>query len=264
MAEPKVSICLPTLNAAAFLDPRLESISSQTCGDWELIVCDSFSDDGTWKLFQSYAADPRVRLFQVPKEGLYAGWNECLRRCRGEYVYIATADDTCSPQCLEKLVGALERAKTGKTEQEEAEGAESGRSIDIAVCDFDFIDERGDVIDPPRSVPSCELGKYIDLPHIRSGLYDFLVSAILGVSWTTMTSVCFRRSLLDKTGLFRTDCGVSADRFWAMKACAESDVVYVPEKLATWRFHGEQQSGVMSRGDYRLVWQRLLETIREC
>lgn len=91
----------------------MDSILAQTLEEWELIVCDSFSDDGTWEYLQQFKDDPRVRLYQVPKEGLYAGWNECLKRCRGEYVYIATADDTMAPACLEKMVGALEAAKAG-------------------------------------------------------------------------------------------------------------------------------------------------------
>jgi hypothetical protein len=118
LMSPLVSICLPTLNARRFLEPRMASILSQTLTDWELIVCDSFSDDGTWEYLQQFKDDPRVRLYQVPKEGLYAGWNECLRRCRGEYVYMATADDTCEASLLEKMVGALEKAESGKRKAE--------------------------------------------------------------------------------------------------------------------------------------------------
>ena len=114
--SPLVSICLPTLNARRFLEPRMDSILAQTLTDWELIVCDSFSDDGTWEYLQQFKDDARVRLYQVPREGMYAGWNECLRRCRGEYVYIATADDTMVPECLERMVAALEKAENSKFE----------------------------------------------------------------------------------------------------------------------------------------------------
>ena len=76
MCCPVVSICLPTLNARAFLKERIDSILEQTLTGWELIVCDSFSNDGTWEYLQQYNGDPRFRLYQVPREGLYAGWNE--------------------------------------------------------------------------------------------------------------------------------------------------------------------------------------------
>ncbi len=52
--RPLVSICLPTLNARRFLEPRMESILAQTLTDWELIVCDSYSNDGTWEYFQQF------------------------------------------------------------------------------------------------------------------------------------------------------------------------------------------------------------------
>jgi len=59
---PIVSICLPTLNARRYLAPRMESILTQTRTDWELIVCDSYSDDGTWEYLQQFKDDSRVRL----------------------------------------------------------------------------------------------------------------------------------------------------------------------------------------------------------
>lgn len=89
----------------------MESIVGQRLMDWELIVCDSYSDDGSWEFLEKFRDDPRVRLHQVPREGPYAGWNECLRRATGEYVYIATADDTCDPTLLERMIEAMEKGR---------------------------------------------------------------------------------------------------------------------------------------------------------
>ena len=121
---PKVSVCVPCLNSRPFIAERLETILCQTVEDWELIVCDSYSDDGTWEALREFAGDERVSLHQVPRQGLYAGWNECLKRARGEYVYIAPVDDTCAPDFLEKMVGRLGRAEGGKLK---AEWGERGR-----------------------------------------------------------------------------------------------------------------------------------------
>ncbi len=46
---PLVSVCVPVFNGMPFIEERLETILCQTVDDWELIVCDSFSDDGTWE-----------------------------------------------------------------------------------------------------------------------------------------------------------------------------------------------------------------------
>lgn len=232
---PLVSICLPTLNARQFLKPRMESILSQTETDWELIVCDSFSDDGTWEYFQKFKGDPRIRLYQVPREGLYAGWNECLKRVTGEYVYIATADDTCDPALLEKMARMLERID-----------CRGQKSLEIAMCQFDFIDsnDRPD-IRLSREIPLDFLGAMKNQSLIIDGHLAFVMCLLCGVPWTTMTSILFKKSLFDKAGLFKTDCGVFADRYWAMKACINSGIIYLPEKLATWRIHKEQASSGM-------------------
>ncbi len=256
--RPLVSICLPTLNARRFLEQRMESILTQTVTDWELIVCDSYSDDGSWEYLQQFKDDPRFRLYQVPREGLYAGWNECLKRCRGEYVYIATADDTMEPECLEKMVGSLQAAKTidhrpqttdlflGTTKAQRHEGVSlqscAQRSVDIAVCGFDVIDEGGEVLANHSAGrwPRQFYGEWVHVPHLRDGRTVFLLHAALGMIWWTMSAVVFRRSLLDKIGYFRTDRGSQADEEWEMRAALASDIVYLPEKLGTWRVSEQQ------------------------
>src|ERR1700739_1974190 len=87
----------------------MDTIFGQTYRNWELIVSDNFSEDGAWEFFQSVAAqDSRVLIAQA-RLGMYEGWNDCIRRARGKYVYIATSDDTMAPDCLDKLVAALEQ-----------------------------------------------------------------------------------------------------------------------------------------------------------
>ena len=304
---PIVSICLPNLNTRRYLPARMESILGQTLTDWELIVCDSHSDDGAWEYFRQFKSDPRVMLAQVPREGIYAGWNECLRRAQGEYIYMATSDDTCRPELLEKLVSELERVKSTKCKVESEDGRDVQRDgmfragqpgqksslsvhlpstfhlspstlypslpADIAACAFAYIDENGTVIDPPPMGRTGDFyGKWLGKPHRRSGLLELLVHLWLGVSWTTMTAVVFRRSLLGKTGLFRTDAGTGADMYWAVKTALRSDTLWCPESLATWRWHSGQQS-VGAVGQYPVIagvranWQRvklMMETVVEC
>lgn len=222
---PLVSICLPNLNARPFLEERLETILKQTVADWELIVCDSFSDDGSWEFLQKFKADPRVRLYQVPREGLYAGWNECLRRVTGEHLYIATADDTARPELLERLLEPLERLP----------------ELHISLCDHQPIDAEGQPLDKlyPKNAPSF-YGEWMKVPHIRNGRTEFLTLACLGTTWRTMTAVLFRRELLRRVGFFRTDRGSAADEEWTMRAALASDIAWLPERLATWRVHERQ------------------------
>jgi glycosyltransferase involved in cell wall biosynthesis len=240
---------MPLFNGRRFLDARLDSILAQTLQDWELIVCDSYSTDGSWEYLQTFAHDPRVRLYQVPRAGIYAGWNECLRRVRGRYVTIATADDTAQPEFLERLVGVLEQHP----------------GVFLASCEFDFINAAGEVIaSPGKENPNACLGDWLTVPHRRSGWADFLIHVIRGSAWTTITSVVFRAELLAQTGLFLEHATPVVDQMWAARTALYTDTLWLPERLATWRIHDQQGS---SRWNRRTGWQHvalMARTLDEC
>ena len=127
MSTPLVSICVPNLNMRPFLEERMETLLAQTVTDWEMIISDNFSADGSWEFFQKFKGDSRVRLFQRPRAGMYANWNECLKVAKGRYVYFATSDDTAQPELLERLLAPLERRP----------------DIQVAVSDFQRIGREG-------------------------------------------------------------------------------------------------------------------------
>src|SRR5205814_4708481 len=125
---PKVSVLLPSLNAREFLEPRIDSLLKQTFTNWEAIVLDSQSTDGSWEFFQSIAkTDSRFRLHQIPREGLYAALNRGLDLARGDFIHIATSDDLEAPEFLTEMLDALARCP------------EAG----IAVCDVLLINRDG-------------------------------------------------------------------------------------------------------------------------
>lgn len=225
---PLVSICLPNLNMRQFLEQRLESIRNQTVADWELIICDSYSTDGSWEFFNKFRGDPRIKAYQVPRKGVYAGWNECLRRARGRYVWIATSDDTAEPFFLECLLQVLE----------------AHEHVAIAACDYDLIDKNGNQIPyrPSDLHKRRFFGEWLSSDSIRHGQTEFLLQTCFGTTWTTMTAIVFRRSLLDQIGLFRTDRSAWADTEWSLRACLRTDIAYIGRRLVSWRLHPRQAS----------------------
>lgn len=89
----RVSIVVATLNAASTLERCLESVTSQTCHDWELLVADGGSTDQSVAMLE--AASPRIAWWDsTPDGGIYPAWNRALRQARGEYVMFLGADDT--------------------------------------------------------------------------------------------------------------------------------------------------------------------------
>jgi glycosyltransferase involved in cell wall biosynthesis len=228
---PKVSICLPNLNNRRFLRERLDTIFQQTMTDWELVVVDNFSDDGAWEFFQEQAGlDKRMRVSQAPREGLYANWNNCIREARGEYVYIATSDDTMSPDCLEKLVAALD------------EHPDCG----LAHCCLTFIDDKGEPILNGHCwanwATTLFLGDWNKKPHVRPRGHDTVMALGLKTAYYSITQILVRRSLFDEVGMFQKHWGSFADLEWQMRASLATKTVHIPEYLATWRIHPEQAS----------------------
>lgn len=241
MRKPLVSICLPNFNHRPFLEERLNSILQQTIADWELIVCDSYSTDGSWEYLKKFEADPRVRLYQVPRLGVYAGWNECLQRANGKYIWIATSDDTADSKFLEFVIEPLEKIP----------------EIWLATCDYQPIDTKGKPLCGSANdlQKRAFLGEWYILPCIRPGETEFLLQTCFGTMWTTMSAVVFKRSLCHKIGLFQTDCGVWADLEWSLRASLVTDIAYIPQKLVTWRSHEKQASNsdAWARYNYKMI-----------
>jgi glycosyltransferase involved in cell wall biosynthesis len=231
MMTPKVSICLPNLNTRPFLPERFETIFNQTFHDWELIVCDSYSDDGSWEYIQELAArEPRMRIFQTPRKGTYAGFNDCIRQARGEYVYIATSDDTMTPDCLEKMVAALE----------------ANPDCGLAHCCLDFIDERGAKLSSGHCwgnwFTTRFIGDWNKKYHVRPRGHDAVVALALRTVYYSVTQILVCRNLFDQVGLYESRWGSFGDLEWQMRAALATKTVHVPEYLATWRIHPQQAS----------------------
>jgi hypothetical protein len=245
---PLISICMPNLNKRPFLEQCMESLLAQAYRRLEIIVCDSYSDDGSWELLQRFRGDPRVQLHQVPRAGLYAGWNECLRRATGDYIYMATSDDFATAEAVERLVEPLE----------------SHPDIHLAVCDFESVDEFSRPISHPRPAVVRFAWEHSTDCVVRSSAAEFLMTAVAGTVWVTMNSVLFRKSLLESVGPFRTDQGALADTDWSLRASLLTDVAIVPEKLVSWRVHENQATSKrMSAPELGTLCESLESVLRD-
>jgi len=106
-----VSIVLPTYNRARFLPEAFTSIGSQRWRDWELIVVDDGSTDGTRDLVEDLRRgfDRPVRYVFQQNRGAYAARNTGLDHCTGDYIAFFDSDDLWLPDYLEQCATALDQ-----------------------------------------------------------------------------------------------------------------------------------------------------------
>ncbi len=103
---PKVSVCIPTYNRKKYLKEALESVFSQSFKDYEVVVVDDGSIDGTSEMIDSVGYD--VRYYQLDHVGQSAARNKLIELAQGDYITFLDADDLLFPDAVEKLVGAID------------------------------------------------------------------------------------------------------------------------------------------------------------
>jgi glycosyltransferase involved in cell wall biosynthesis len=172
--RPLVSIVTPTKDRLGLLIQTMDSVAAQTLDEWEHIVVDDGSDDGTIEEVERRAsADPRVRL--IRRSGEKAGASACrnigIRAARADYILFLDSDDLLTPDCLGRRVERL------------------ARNLDADFVTFQcsfFIDEIND--------QSHRVDHDLGGDHLSRFLFFELPWVISGPIW--------RKSSLERIGLF--------------------------------------------------------------
>ncbi len=108
--SPSLSIGLPVYNGAEYLEEALASVAAQTLTDYEVVISDNASTDGTQAICESHAAkDGRIRYHRNPTNiGSDRNYDRCFELSSGKYFLTLAHDDRLHPDYLERVVGVLE------------------------------------------------------------------------------------------------------------------------------------------------------------
>jgi glycosyltransferase involved in cell wall biosynthesis len=222
---PRVSVVVPNYQHARFLARRLESVLAQTFSDLELIYLDDGSTDDSAAVFARCAGDPRVRAAPpLPRSGNpFVQWNRGVALARGEYVWIAEADDDALPALLERLVGVLD----------------ANPRVGLAYCESIAIDASG-----AELFPLSRRTRALDPSHTR-WQSDFVASGedecrrylIFKNTIPNASAVVFRRSVFEAVGGADEALSLSGDWLTWVKLCLASDLAFVAEPLNRFRRH---------------------------
>ncbi len=111
---PKVSIIIPVYNAQGVIERCVNSVLRQDFSDFELIIADDGSTDGSAAIIDRLAAsDSRIRVIHKANTGVSDTRNKAIEAARGEYVQFADADDWMVPEATGALAGAMDGSGAG-------------------------------------------------------------------------------------------------------------------------------------------------------
>jgi glycosyltransferase involved in cell wall biosynthesis len=105
--EKLVSVILPVYNAEKYVSASIESVLKQTYRDFELLIINDGSTDGTQSQLNKYRKYPKVKIIERENKGLVATLNEAVNRSEGKYIMRMDADDISLPERMEKQLTFL-------------------------------------------------------------------------------------------------------------------------------------------------------------
>jgi len=213
MKNPLVSVIIPTYNSAKYIEEALESVFKQTLQDFEIIVVDDGSTDGTGEILKDYS--DRIKYIFQKNSGPASARNKGIKIARGEYIAFLDADDLWMPTKLEKQVAMFDKNK-------------NLGMVTTGACSFDEKGVRGFSTYKRKKLMRGDVARNIFL-HSDVGT----------------PTVMARKEVFEKVGLFeeRTRQGEkvllshgSDDNMW-IRIAAYFDVELIDEALAKIRVH---------------------------
>ncbi len=230
MNTPLVSVLMTCYNREKFLPAAIESVLWQTFEDFELIIVDDCSTDGSVEIAREYARrDTRIRVVvNETNRGQFANRNYAMTLARGQYIKYHDSDDVMYPHCLAVMVAPME------AEPRAGFGLSLGRNWDGGPC-------------PMLQTPTqCYQREFLGLGMFNAGPAGAL----------------FRTEVLRELGGFE-DRGVGSDNIFWLRACARYSVLLLPADLFWYRLHpGQEMQSEKSLREYAIVpgevWRALL------
>lgn len=196
-----LSIIVPVYNLAPYIKKCVQSIIEQTYKEWELLLIDDGSIDGSGALCDELACtDSRIAVFHLKNGGVSCARNYGIKKAKGKYIAFVDGDDWIEPEMYKKQIVSMEAG------------------MDITFCRF--VREYQD-----RTVEHFEsnLGTLVKTPYdFRQIIYEYEMKEIdcQTLSNTVFGSVCrslFKKKVIDKENIyFPENVTIAEDRLFLM------------------------------------------------
>jgi glycosyltransferase involved in cell wall biosynthesis len=227
----RVSVVVPAFNNVRFIEATMDSILAQTFDDFELVVADHSSTDGTWERLQRYQSDPRVRLLRTEAGGgAPRNWDRVTAAAGGELLKLVCGDDIIYPDCLLRQVEAMD----------------ANPSVVLVATQRDLIDARGGVVLARRGLAG--LSGWV--PGRRAARHTVLAgSNVFGEP----ACVLLRRATLLEAGGWDGQHHYVIDEATYVRVLLRGDFFGIDRSLAAFRLSSSQWSVDLAREQSRQV-----------
>jgi glycosyltransferase involved in cell wall biosynthesis len=221
---PRVSVVLPVFNAVATVARAIGSIRAQTWADWELVVVDDGSTDGTREVLRALARDDvRVRVIEREHAGVVVAANAGIAAARGEFIARMDADDGSAPERLSAQVAFLE--------------AEENRDVGVVGSLVEFGGDR-----------AANAGYALHVDWVNALVTPEEIARERFTEQPVVNpSVLWRRGLEERYGGFRDGDFPEDYELWLRWLDAGVRIAKVPRVLLTWH----DSAGRLTRTDAR-------------
>ena len=219
-AVPRFSVIVPAYNSAAFIGETVQSVLDQTATDWELVVVDDGSIDGTGDVVRRYAND-RIRLMSQANAGAQSTRQRGFSESLGELIVFLDGDDRLHPQALQRFGESL------------AAHPEAG----VVYGERAYITEAGLTL-----TTGAVLGKR------PSG--DVLTHVLRRQPITTPGQACILRGFVEQVGGWPCQAQMSTDWLLWCRLAARGTFIYMgPEPVIDYRIRRGSAARRLASGD---------------
>lgn len=186
-----ISICIATFNVCSIIDKCLQSILNQNYDNYEVIIADGGSTDGTLEKIADFNND-RIKFFSEKDKGISDAWNKAIKQAQGEWLYFLGADD-----CLTDNTVLSEMAK-------KLNGVDSY----VVYGDVNYVDSNGQLINKVGGKWSSYQFKHSGMTFCHQGVFQ-------------------HRKLFEKYGFFDLSLNICADYELLLRYLKNNDAYYI-------------------------------------
>ena len=222
-----VSVIIPVYNHEKFIAKTIQSILDQTYQNWEMLIVDDCSRDGSWSIIQEYAKkDSRIKAFRNDENrGLIPNWKFLIDNSKGDYVAFLEGDDVFSPENLKSKIKIFEQYP----------------KLGMVYCNFCAIGAEGNIL-------IHDYYKKLGISTYRNQMIqpdEYLYSKLLPFS--TYSQIMIRKNVIAISGYPRSfaleeKIFLPSDWDFNFLISTKNEIYYIDEILLQYRKHPHNNS----------------------